>query len=219
MENYAIDNSDQGDIERSITWQFDNAEHLVGIIKLFKTFYDESTQDYFDNLLTKFDLTAEITDESSKDIDYGLAVWGKILNVRRPFVTVGTTKRQITSDFYRRILLAKLRLLSKEPTIPNYISYVNEMFEEGNVTVIDTKDMALKFAASATSSLTDEEKAAISQVPDVIFSYPSGVKNNEHSDSLMLGLSDDGTTAQDDFCGGFDESSFCWRYTPKGNWS
>ncbi len=219
MKNYAIDNSDNGDIERSITWQYDNAEHLIGIIKLFKSFYDASTKDYFDSLMSKFDLSKKIVGTPAKGIDYGLSVWGKLLNVNRPFVTIDGTKKAISSDFYRRILLAKLRLLSKDATVPNYIAYVNDMFGDGNVTVIDGKDMSLKFAAKTGNTLSAEEKAAITQIPDVIFTFPAGVRSSGHSDSLMLGLSADGTSAQDTFCGGFDESSFCWRYTPKGDWT
>lgn len=219
MKNYVIDNSDNGDIERAITWQYDNAEHLIGMIELFKKFYDESTKDYFDSLMSKFDLSKKIEGTPKEGIDYGLSVWGKLLNVKRPFVTVGGEKKTISSDFYRRILLAKLRLLSKDATVPNYIAYVNDMFEDGNVTVVDGKDMSLKFAAKTGNTLSDEEKAAITQIPDVIFTFPAGVRSSDHSDSLMLGLSADGTSAQDTFCGGFDESSFCWRYTPKGDWT
>lgn len=220
METFETDNSDQGDINRAISWQFDNAEHIIGIIGLFKSFYDESTKDYFDSLMAKFDLTKEIVGGiPDEGVDWGLSVWGKLLGVKRPFVTVDGSQTMISSDFYRRILLAKVRLLSKEATVPNYIGYVTDMFGEGNVTVVDGKDMSLKFAAKDGNTLSQEEQLAILQVPDIIFSYPSGVKNNAHSDSLMLGLSADNGTAQDTFCGGFDESSFCWRYTTKGNWS
>lgn len=218
MKNYVIDNSDQGDIERSITWQYDNAKNLIGLIELYKSFYDESTKDFFDGILSKFDLTKPIGTTPGDGIDYGLSVWGKILGVARPFVTVSNVRKTISSDFYRRILLAKLRLLSKDATIPNYIWYVNDMFGTGNVTVVDGKDMSLKFVAKSGNSLSDEEKAAIEQIPDIIFTFPAGVRSSDRSDSLMLGLSKDGETPQDTFCGGFDESSFCWRYTPKGNW-
>ena len=219
MKSYVIDNSDQGDIKRSITWQYDNAENLIGIIELFKEFYDKSTKDYFDTLMSKFDLTKPIGETPGEGIDYGLSVWGKILGMPRPFVTVSNVRKMISSEFYRRILLAKLRLLSKDATVPNYIAYVNDMFGIGNVTVFDGKDMSLKFVVKSENSLSDEERAAITQIPDVIFTFPSGVMSSGHSDSLILGLSTNGTSAQDTFCGGFDESSFCWRYTPKGNWT
>ena len=73
MKSYVIDNSDQGDIKRSITWQYDNAENLIGIIELFKEFYDKSTKDYFDTLMSKFDLTKPIGETPGEGIDYGLS--------------------------------------------------------------------------------------------------------------------------------------------------
>ena len=211
MKSLSIDNTDGKVLDRSITWQYEGAEHLVRTILMLKKFFAESTTDYYDELMSRLDLADE------NIADFGLSIWGKILNVPRLIIEIAGIRQMISSAFYRRILLSRIRLLRKDATIPNYIAYVKELF--GNdVKITDGKDMSMSFSINIGNTLTDEELAAIDQCSDSLFIYPAGVKDNIHSDSLMFGLSDTTSTAQDTFCGGLDESSYCWRYTPKGNW-
>lgn len=219
MTNFIIDNSDHGDLERAITWQFDNAPHIIGIIDAIKSFYDQSTKDFFDGILAK----VNITDADSVD-DYGLALWGKILNVARPMLKyeVGTEDEYsevMSSEFYRRILAARILLLEKTATVPDYIEYVKNIFGD-RISVVDGEDMSLTFTLKDGEELTDEESAAITQFPDVVFAFPSGVRSSEHSDSLMFGFDgqQDSEDESDPQVGGFDESGMNWRLTPKGNW-
>ena len=51
MNTANIDNSIGADITRTITWQFDKATHLVGIINALRDFYDQSTKDLWDGVI------------------------------------------------------------------------------------------------------------------------------------------------------------------------
>ena len=86
MNTANIDNSIGADITRTITWQFDKATHLVGIINALRDFYDQSTKDLWDGVIG----SVENIDEAD---DYGLSVWGKILNLRRPVVAYDVETR------------------------------------------------------------------------------------------------------------------------------
>lgn len=219
MTNTQIDNSDAGNIDRTIIWQYDNAENLIGVIQTLKDFFAQSTTEFFDGYIEKINLANP--DEVD---DYGLSVWGKVLGVQRPVLTFDdgggeSHTSPMSSALYRKILAARIVLLEKTATIPNYIEYVQSIF--GNrMKVVDGLNMSLGFEVKDGETLTDEESAAIAQFPDVVFAFPSGVRSVEHSDSLMFGLDgqQDSEDESDPNVGGFDESGMNWRLTPKGNW-
>ena len=219
MTNSVIDNTDAGNLDRTIIWQYDNAEKLIGIIEMLKDFFAQTTTEFFDNYAKKINLANP--DEVD---DYGLSVWGKVLGVQRPVLTfddgeVASHTAPMSSGLYRKILAARIVLLEKSATVPNYIEYVQSIFG-GKLKVIDGQNMSLSFAVKTGATLTDEESAAIAQFPDVVFAFPSGVRSSGHSNSLMFGF--DGQQNSEDESdpqvGGFDESGMNWRLTPKGNW-
>lgn len=216
MTQNVLDNSDAGYIERTILWQYDNAENLKGLILSFKNFFDRSTKDHFDEMIGRMNLADEDID------DYGLAVWGKLLNTTRPELTYvldgaeRATTQTMTRELYRRVLLGKFRLLNSDASMSNYIDYLTSIFD-GKVGIVDGLYMSISFEIVDGSTLTGEEKALVSQRPDVVFLYPAGVRSSEHSDSLMFGL--DGQQDETEFkVGGLDESGLNWRLTTKGNW-
>lgn len=206
MNTAAIDNSDGGEILASILWQYEHASNIVGVIETFKAAYDASTKDFFDALLQRYNLASEGID------DFGLAVWGVILNLPRPFVNGS----MLSSEVYRRILLGKLRLLDSDATMENYAAYCNLVFGDGAVSVVDEGQMELTFVANTT---LDEELVALLDMQKKIIPYPAGVKSNEHSSSPMFCFEGQQPVEDDDpQAGGLDDSSFCWRYTKQGNW-
>lgn len=208
--NYAaIDNTDGGDILRTILWQYDKASNFCAIIEFLKEAYDDTTALFYDDLVDKID--------PNNATEYGLSIIAKALGLYRPIVTIEKDGESqdiaISDDLFRRIIIGRATLLNGESTIvayKNYISYVSN----GSITVSDGQEMNLVYVIS--NSATDELKALAEQNPDILFAYPSGVKSKEHSDSLMFGLSDDETPTvpQDTFCGGLDNSSFNWNQNP-----
>lgn len=209
MNTTTIDNSDGGEILASILWQYEHASNVVGVIETFKAAYDASTKDFFDALLGRYDLS----DENISD--FGLAVWGVILDLPRPYVDGA----MLSSDIYRRLLLGKLRLLNTDATIDNYIEYCNLVFGDGNVSVVDNGDMALTFVMNDGVELDDELEAVL-EMQESLLVYPAGVKSNVHSDSPVFCFAGQlpVQNTDDPVAGGLDDSGFCWRYTKQGNW-
>lgn len=215
MTDPIIDNTDAGLIERTITWQYENATKLVSLILSWKEFFKNSTTDLFDEIPSAIDLT------DTNISDYGLSVWGNILNVRRPMLTYSPnegdeeTTLVMSRELFRRILLGRLRLLEDNASIPAYLNYISAVFGS-RMRVVDGLDMWMSFVDNG--ELTPEEAAAIEQCPDIIFIFPAGVRSAEHSQSLMFGLDGQQNEASVVNVGGLDESGFNWRLTPKGNW-
>ena len=214
MNTVTIDNSDNGDILRAILWQYEHANNIVGVIETFKAAYDASTRDFFDALLSRYNLANENIGA------FGLAVWGVILSLPRPYLEIGGNGAMLSDSMYRKILLGKLRLLDRDITMASYQEFCDLVFGEGKVEPQTDGEMDLSFSAVSGATLTDEETAVLDAQAD-LFAYPSGVKSNEHSNSLMFGFDgqQDDLQTGDPEVGGLDESSFCWRYTKNGNWN
>lgn len=214
MNTSYLDNSDNGDILRSILWQYEHASNVVGVIETLKCAYDATTKDFYDALLRMYDLA------SATVSDFGLTVWGIILSCPRPALDIGGDIAMAGSELYRRLLLAKLRLLDSDSTMESYQSFCDTVFGDGNVSPHTSNEMDLTFSANSGANLSEEEEALLA-IQKSIFPYPSGVKTNEHSESLMFGLDgqQDSLDATDPDVGGLDESGFCWRYTNGGRWN
>lgn len=212
MTNYTIDNSDRGDIDRTILWQYDNAAHLIGVIDMMRLFFDQAVKNFWDGFAKKTNLATPDEVDS-----YGLALWGKILNVSRVIPLGGSSSDsvsefiELSDDLYRRLLVARFRLLDSNASLEAYSKYIYGVFQ-GKVRVVDNGNMSLSLAINEnTDPLTDEEMALVGD-PAITLEYPAGVKSAEHSTSLCFGLSNDNDTPQDTFCGGLDDSSFYWGY-------
>lgn len=214
MNTARTDNSDNGDILRAILWQYEHASNVVGVIETFKAAYDASTRDFFDALLARYNLADENIGA------FGLAVWGAILSLPRPYLVIGGNGGMLSNSMYRKILLGKLRLLDGDATMVRYKQFCDLVFGEGKVEPSTNDEMDLSFSAAAGVTLTDEEEAVLEAQAD-LFAYPAGVKSNDHSSSLMFGFDgqQDDLQAGDPDVGGLDESGFCWRYTRNGNWN
>lgn len=208
MTTMELDNGIGEDIKRTITWQFDNAENLIAVITMFKDFFDQSTRELWD------DWHDDVADIDTAD-DFGLSIWGKMLGCERKNITIGSTTRSVSTNVYRNILKARFRLLNSKATVSDYLVFVKSIFGNG-VKVTDGNDMSLTFTKN--SSLVDPELVAIiQQVPEMVFVYPAGVKDNNDPDGYMFSLADTGSTrtkaqviADYPNIGGLDESTFTW---------
>ena len=181
------------------------------LIETLKAAYDASTKDFFDALWARYNLADENIG------DFGLAVWGSILSLPRPYLS--ETEQMLSSSLYRLLLLGKLRLLDGDATMERYQQFCDLVFGEGRVVPSSDGKMDLTFSAATGVELTDEEQAVLDRQQS-LFPYPSGVKSDEHSDSLIFGFNgqQNNLSEGDPQVGGFDESGFCWRYTAQDNW-
>lgn len=226
MNKFIVDNSADLDLKRVILWQYDQAEKFVGWVGILRDFFLASTEQFWDSLPGRVNISIADSVE-----DFGLSIWGLVIGVGRPSVTVDGIVKTISSELYRRILIARFRLSSSNASIEAYDDFVDFIFQS-NVSVSDNGNMSMTFewigSGSPTSDSEKEMKALVEQRPEAVVAYPSGVRDDARSDSLIFGLSvtpvpteedpDPRGEPQDELCGGFDESSYCWRYTTEGNW-
>lgn len=184
MTNLTIDNTATNDLKKVVTWQFDKAENLVAVIGILRDFFIASVSDMWDEVSS----IAEIADSAD---DFTLAVWGKILGVRRPEITVGGSDRTLSTEAYRRILVARFKLLDSCGSVDDYIDFIKYIF--GNAVSISYENgMALSFQydnsqiPEDTESMAYELYALLAQHPDTILLYPSGVENNNQSSGPIV---------------------------------
>lgn len=189
MTNASIDNSADSDFKKVITWQYDNATKLVAVVQMFKDFFDQSTKNLWNGIGSGIDI------ESAQTINpYYLAIWGKILGVKRPTIAYQTAplQRPMSDSLYRKILIARFRLVNSAPTVDSYLTFVKYVFGN-NVRVDYRSDMSIGFTFTKTSGLTADEleqSLVIQQFPDVVFAYPTGVKSSVQSQSPVFGFFD-----------------------------
>ena len=334
MNGQPLDNSISSELDKVITWQYDNAANLIAIVDMMKEFFTESTTKLWNNW------PVDVVNIDTAN-DFGLCVWGKLLNVpwletytvtpdqmvsddgglvltkryvptgilsrdsnfiyggdkMAPYIvsdpenyfcyrdethclmpakssnsiyaltyaiTTGNTTQdmddvvclgyfvsttsnsmkvsswfdpsdpititplrddcpiytfrkvpskkistgKISSELYRKILKARVKLLSSNATIPDYCEFINTVFD-GKVKVIDGLDMSLKFE---DNGLDGEQKSVFDNHMDVIIAYPSGVRDNIKSYSPIFALDgQQGVASTDPITGGLDESSFIYK--------
>lgn len=157
-------------IRRSITWQFDKAPHLIGIIGIIDSFYKASTETLFNRFLSK---TYDLANADS----FGLSVWGALIGLPRPnYIAAGNVVTPISDDYYRRLLLAKLYLMSTNYSMPaitqaikiayggRFIAMTGYVATQGSNTIDHTQSGHITYAIKGNQSgtgpvaLTDEEK-------------------------------------------------------------
>lgn len=197
-DRYAIDNTFDKDLKRVITWQYDHAANLIEMLGVFGRFFDASTREFWDGFREALDIAnAEGGDTVS---EFGLAVWGKLLGIPRPVVSykaegeTAAAQHPISADFYRRLLVGRFRLANENASMDSYIRFCNYVFGSGKVTAVDGYDMSLKFVwtgdAAPSTNADMEMKAAVEDIPDVIFRYPTGVRSSDELDGFVFGFAE-----------------------------
>ena len=216
MNKAEVDNSIFSDLSKCITWQYDKAHNLVGLIMAYKDslnvvqkgiikgFFDISTNGFWTNW------RLNIIDIDNAN-DFGLAIWGKLLGVPRPTLAedteLGTEQQTLPTDIYRKLLKARFRLFGGDATMVAYEEYVQTLFN-GNVKIDNPGDMSLIFTEK--DGLSNIEKAFIRQYRDIAFVFPSGVKDNVDATGLVFGFKEQ-HDAGDTNVGGLNNSTFNWR--------
>lgn len=222
MTNAEASNSVEKDLKSVILWQYDQSEHLVGIVEMLQEFFRASTEGLWDKLSSESSIVAyngseEVAPEEVSD--FALSVFGKKFSFDRPSLNYGTAvspdMRPMSSELYRRILVARMRLLRSNASIDAYLAFTKYIFGE-NVDITTTEDMGigLHWWEDADDTKPDilEMKLAFEQCIDDIMIYPTGVKSSVPSDSAVFGFDGQSpVSAGDPAIGGLDNSSFDWR--------
>lgn len=142
---------------QNIIWQYENAEKLKSIITQKNDWYNTNLNEFWQKIVNDF-----LNIQSAND--WGLNLWGKILDVSRIYNVNG---KQITlsKELFRRLILGKLQLIKSNGTVPEINKYLNFIFKDyatptTNAAIVkDNFDMSVYYVLNFEP--TDEELALI----------------------------------------------------------
>ena len=187
MEIHNIDNSSSQEIERTITWQFDQATRLVGLIHMVKNCAEETTEKFWDKYKDNLCLFLDDTTPTSAD-DFALAVWGNLLNVPRPTIGTGDDAAYISAPLYKKILKATYDLRNSHYSLADINAYLHAIgLDEIGYDVLASGVMELSY-----SSLTvGEDDSEVKQLALTGYfkQLPAAVDDNAWSPQTVFGFS------------------------------
>ena len=152
------------DFDKHIFWQYNNATNLKSLVDSKQKWYKENQVDFWENWISN---VINIRNAN----DYGLAMWGALLQIPRSYMVNGSSMT-LTTNQYSKLLLARLKIIKMRGTIPEINSLLNFLFGEyGKAYVIDNFNMTLTYRFNF--NLTDLQKTIIQTIP--ILPKPAGV--------------------------------------------
>lgn len=145
------------ELEKHITWQYDNSTILKSLIKYKDDWYNKNLNGFWDKITYNFLDIKTAT-------DWGLNLWGKLFQVKRLY-NINGKQINISRELYRRLILGKLQLIHSNGTNPDINKYLNFIFSpyvtntSWAVIVQDNLDMTITYIFNFEP--TDEELALI----------------------------------------------------------
>lgn len=126
------------DLKKHIFWQYNNAPAINSLVDAKQEWYDiNQTQFWLDWVKNVLDITTAN--------DYGLAVWGSLLRIPRNYMVNGVNT-SLTTNQYRKVILARLRLLRMRGTVPEINKLLKFLFGEyGKAYVVDNYNMTMTY--------------------------------------------------------------------------
>lgn len=173
MSNFSIQDIFTFDTSllKNIIWQYENAEALKSLIIQKNDWYNENLNQFWENIVNDFLNIQTAT-------DWGLNLWGQILQVKRR-LNVNGTYIVLSTELYRRLILGKLQLIRSNGTVPEINKYLNFIFkpyaeQTGTATFVkDNLDMSVYYILNFTPNA--EEEALI--YAREFFPTPAGVED------------------------------------------
>lgn len=153
------------DLTKHIFWQYNNAPAINSLVNSKQSWYNTNQvaywQDWVKNVLN-------ITSAN----DYGLSVWGILLGIPRTYLVNGENM-SLSTEQYKTVILARLRMLKMRGTIPEINKLLNFIFGKyGKAYVIDNLNMSLTYVFNF--QLTDLQLAVIRDTG--LLPKPAGVE-------------------------------------------
>lgn len=145
------------DLLKHILWQYDNAPVLKQLVQSKNEWYSENLNGFWAQIVHDF-LNINTAN------DWGLNLWGKILQIKRTY-NVNGAQISLSTALYRRLILGRLQLIRSNGTVPEINKYLNFIFSPYvtdtafAATVRDQQDMSVVYILNFEPS--DEELALI----------------------------------------------------------
>lgn len=156
---------------QNVIWQYENAKNLKSLITQKENWYNKNLKEFWQEIENNFLNIQTAT-------DWGLNLWGQILQVSRT-VNVNGQLTTISTELYRRLILGKLQLIRLDGTVPSINKYLNFIFKDYKsetslgAFVRDNNDMSIVYVLNFEP--TDEELALI--YSRTFLPTPAGVKD------------------------------------------
>lgn len=184
MQIDAIDNSIYDEMRQVITWQYDNATNLIGVILIIQSFYDSAVKIPWDRY------REHIFNIISAD-SFALSVWSVNLGFRRPNYVSEDNTLPISDDYFRRLLCGKMFLTASCYSMHDISRYL-EIVYGNRITATDCNGSGIDgdnnivspygsvspcnihFVAS-NSTLSEEESYLAYNDKESAFCHPAGV--------------------------------------------
>ena len=168
MNVATIDNGISKPMRECITWQYDNAPHLIGMIGMIQSFYNAAIKSQYDRFLsTTFDINNLDT--------FGSTVWSMILGVARPtyYDTVTGETKPISDGFYRRLIAGRAQLIFSNYSLAALNRAVKAAYGD-TIKITDNFNCSITYTRMAQRPW--EEDWLAQNNPEAAFWHPAGVK-------------------------------------------
>lgn len=111
------------DLTKTILWQFDKAEKLISLITAKQNWYNDKVAGFITDFFNNF-INIETAD------DFGLNLWGKILNFDRNISYSTGVVHYCTTEEYRFLLKAQILRFKCTGTVPEINEFLYRLFDD-----------------------------------------------------------------------------------------
>ena len=159
------------DLDKVITWQYDQSPRFVSMIQMMDRYAEAGSSSF----ITKFIEYVISINNSGGDSDpfsgAGLNIWGEALGFPRPIVN----GNPIGDDAYRRILVARMRMMFSDATGEATRRFMYDVFG-GGASLIDNMDMSVTLVADS-NAIDDADLRSLATNSEIgkILELPAGV--------------------------------------------
>lgn len=131
------------DLSTHIIWQYGNAVHLQSLTSAKQDWYKKSHTEFWQNW------HKDVLNISTAN-DYGLSLWGNLLQVSRTYEIDGQMTT-LDTEQYRLLLRGRLLYLRMNGSVPDINKYLKLLFaEDGIAFVRDNLDMTMTYVLDFT---------------------------------------------------------------------
>lgn len=165
------------DFEKHILWQYNNAPAINSLMQSKQDWYDVNHNNYWNDYINNVLNIATAN-------DYGLSIWGALLQIPRTFIVNGN-EETLDTEMYRNLIRARMLLLRTRATVPDINNFLKVIFGKyGSAYVIDNHNMSITYRFNfALSNLQVAILQTVSLLP-----RPAGVKMVLIQSSDVLGF-------------------------------
>lgn len=153
------------DFQKHIFWQYNNAPAINSLVNSKQSWYNINQTQYW------LDWVNNVLNINTAN-DYGLAIWGILLGIPRTYLVDGENV-SLTTNQFRTVILARLKLLKMRGTVPEINSLLKFLFGKyGKAYVVDNHDMTMIYRFNF--NLSNLQLAVLQNV--TLLPRPAGVK-------------------------------------------